>query len=667
MNKFSSCFLKLRSVIQKMAYLVLIMAVFPFNIQGQEKIDSLQNLLEHSEGRNKVDIFIQLSKTYRELNSESSYYYATLAEELAGEHNYARGRADASMLMGELFMNNGQFTEAIEACSRAIETYRTVNDSDALIHALYTRGKLYRISGDYDEALANFLESLSISEETGDKNGIAYAYLNIGIVYATRMGESSEKGLPFFLDALALGKEIKDSTCISYALNNIALVYLDLEEYDKALEYHFESLELKRSLGDKTAEGSSLGNIADIYYLKDDFDRSIEYNRQALAIYRELNEKQGIIYTLLELGHTYTELKNFARANEYLKEALVLVQEQESLQLKSGAYQYMFEYFEETGDFKNALAYHELYKLIEDSIYSVRSSSQIAEMRTLYETEKIQAENTRLLNEQTIRDLQIRKSENLKIFFIIALVLTAAIAGFAYYGFRQKQKANRFLEERNRFEIENKKKAINLFGQQVSKEVALELLSDSYKSGSKKLFACIMFLDIRDFTPFVADKEPDEIIQYQNDVFGFMIDLVSKHHGIINQFMGDGFMATFGAPASSGNDCQNAVDASIEIVRTLQKKSSQGSLPPTKIGVGLHAGHIVTGNVGTQERKQYSITGNTVILASRIEQLNKEYQSEILVSKEVFDRIDQQELNAIPLGSVILKGRQEPIEVIRIS
>ena len=175
-----------------------------------------------------------------------------------------------------------------------------------------------------------------------------------------------------------------------------------------------------------------------------------------------------------------------------------------------------------------------------------------------------------------------------------------------------------------------------------------------------------MFLDIRDFTPYAADKEPDEIIQYQNDVFGFMIDIISKNHGIINQFMGDGFMATFGAPASSGNDCQNAVNASLRIIDQLKKKLDNDELPKTRIGIGLHAGYIVTGNVGTTERKQYSITGNTVILASRIEQLNKDYQSDILISREVLDKVDIVNLKVQNLGKVKIKGRLEPMEILRL-
>lgn len=173
-----------------------------------------------------------------------------------------------------------------------------------------------------------------------------------------------------------------------------------------------------------------------------------------------------------------------------------------------------------------------------------------------------------------------------------------------------------------------------------------------------------MFLDIRDYTPFTEGKNPEEIIKFQNDAFGFMIEIINKNHGIINQFMGDGFMATFSAPVSTETDCQNAVDSAIKISEELNEKIKNGNIPNIKIGIGLHAGEVVTGNVGTTTRKQYSATGNVVILASRIEQLNKKYNSTVLISKEVLETVKIE--NYTSLGEVNVKGRQKPIEIFRV-
>ncbi len=214
-------------------------------------------------------------------------------------------------------------------------------------------------------------------------------------------------------------------------------------------------------------------------------------------------------------------------------------------------------------------------------------------------------------------------------------------------------------QERNRIE--------KVFGQQVSPEIVEEFIRNKLEVKSKKHHACIMFLDIRDFTVFCEDKNPEEIVQYQNDIFSFMIEIVNKHRGIINQIVGDGFMATFGAPISSGSDIQNAVNASLEIVAELKRRNAHKKISPTKIGIGLHAGEIVAGNVGTSFRKQYSITGNTVILAARLESLNKEFNSQILASKEVVNQMKLDEVKTEYIGMVAIKGRTEPVEVYKLA
>jgi adenylate cyclase len=214
------------------------------------------------------------------------------------------------------------------------------------------------------------------------------------------------------------------------------------------------------------------------------------------------------------------------------------------------------------------------------------------------------------------------------------------------------------IDERNRLE--------KLFGQQVSQEIVDEIIETKQEIESKIRNACIMFLDIRDFTSFSEKRLPEEIVEYQNKIFSFMIEIVNKNHGIINQILGDGFMATFGAPIPSANDCQNAFNVSTQILTELNRQNSSGEIPFTRIGIGMHYGQVVTGNVGTSFRKQYSITGNTVILASRIEQLNKEFNSNILISKEVLERIALNGFNPQFLGLVNVKGRSEPIEIYKL-
>jgi adenylate cyclase len=215
------------------------------------------------------------------------------------------------------------------------------------------------------------------------------------------------------------------------------------------------------------------------------------------------------------------------------------------------------------------------------------------------------------------------------------------------------------LQERNDLE--------KAFGQQVSKEVVDEFIQNNLAITSREREATIVFLDIRDFSNFCEGKTPEEINKYQNEVLSFMIDIVKKNRGIVNQILGDGFMATFGAPVEDEKHTDNAVNAAKEIIRQLNFNNEEGKIEKTKVGIGIHCGEVVTGNVGTEDRMQYSVTGNTVILAARLEQLNKEFNSSVIVSKDVIDNMKTEGVEYISLGNVNVKGFANPIGVYRIS
>jgi adenylate cyclase len=215
--------------------------------------------------------------------------------------------------------------------------------------------------------------------------------------------------------------------------------------------------------------------------------------------------------------------------------------------------------------------------------------------------------------------------------------------------------------------IQERNKLEKVFGQQVSKEIVDEFIKNRMKISSKKRIATVMFLDIRNFSKFCEGKNPEEINKYQNEVLGFMIQIVNKNYGIVNQILGDGFMATYGAPVENENHIQNAVSAALQILDDLNKKNKNEQIPKTDIGIGIHTGEVFTGNVGTEDRQQYSVTGNTVILAARLEQLNKEFNSSVIVSKDVIDNLKTEGVEFLSLGNVTVKGFANPIEVYKLS
>ena len=208
---------------------------------------------------------------------------------------------------------------------------------------------------------------------------------------------------------------------------------------------------------------------------------------------------------------------------------------------------------------------------------------------------------------------------------------------------------------------------VSVFGQHVSPAVVDQLLVHKEEMNSANRYVCVMFLDIRNFTTFSERRTPEEVVTYLNTLFEFMIDAVNRHQGIINKFLGDGFMAVFGAPLPDALECRHAVDAALEIIARLEPMAAQGLIPVTRVGIGLHAGEATTGNIGSSARKEYTLIGDVVNLASRIESLNKEFNSNLLVSEPVWQAIGGPTFGGEALGPAKVKGREEAVQVFKLA
>lgn len=645
-------------------FFLIILFGFGHVVWSQSADDDIKTKLNKTVGADRVDALNRLSEEIHYDDPKQGMHYAEAGIDLAQKVSYMEGEVRGYVNLGSIHRKLGAFNKAKDAYLIALQISTRYNYTHGKGEAYNGLGIVYNLLGDFDMATDAFFNSLKMCEQDGDIPGKAHALNNIGVVYW--YAENLNKSLEYYIKALEIRKKIGDKNDIAASLNNIGNTYATLGENEKSLEYLLEALSIQQGIGGNEVLFALQINLGTVYANLDDQDKALQYFRKGMVIAKKREDSWGMAEVFDYMGLCYLNLKDYSKAESLFKQSLNLAEPIKAKTVLQQSYHNLSDLYLLKKEYKKSLEYYKLYSDVKDSIFNETSSKQMAELQTRYETEQKEAAINELTNAKEIQDLELKKSENLKLFFTIASILTLLLAVFGFYGYRQKRQANVLLQERNKLEVENKNRAINLFGQQVSKEVASELLSDSFNGESKKLFACVMFLDIRGFTPLVENKTPSEIIQFQNDVFGFMIDIISKHHGIINQFLGDGFMATFGAPASFGNDSQNAVTASMEIVETLRIKCESGELPETKIGIGLHSGHIVTGNVGTNERKQYSITGNTVILASRIEQLNKTYGSEILISKEVFENLDQNHWKTENLGAVKVKGRVEPMEIVRL-
>ena len=206
-----------------------------------------------------------------------------------------------------------------------------------------------------------------------------------------------------------------------------------------------------------------------------------------------------------------------------------------------------------------------------------------------------------------------------------------------------------------------------LFGQQISHEIAQQLISSEEEIKATNFDVTIMFLDIRDFTVFADSKKPSEVAEFQNIVFSDLIEIILKNHGIVLQLLGDGLMAVFGAPVTNPQHANEAIKSGFEILERIDRLSESGRIPKIRIGIGLNSGNIIAGNIGNEQRKAYSLTGKNVIIAARIESLNKTYRSQFLVSEATLNAIESEKPAHQDLGEVNLKGIEAPIHIYQLA
>jgi adenylate cyclase len=230
----------------------------------------------------------------------------------------------------------------------------------------------------------------------------------------------------------------------------------------------------------------------------------------------------------------------------------------------------------------------------------------------------------------------------------------------------------RYLEERGlkaRSEAE-RKELMGLFARYVSPEVAAEIWnrrSEIVLAGQEKT-ATILFSDIRNFTQLTAGKPSADVLAWLNEYLTAMDDVIRRNGGFLNKFIGDGIMVLFGVPLGTDarTDACHAVETALEMLERVnelnRKHAGDGKYPELKIGVGIHTGTVTAGNVGSLNRLEYSVIGEAVNLASRLESLTKEFKAPIVISPETYVLVkDRFEIRL--LGETLVRGFSEKIQM----
>lgn len=207
----------------------------------------------------------------------------------------------------------------------------------------------------------------------------------------------------------------------------------------------------------------------------------------------------------------------------------------------------------------------------------------------------------------------------------------------------------------------------NLLGKVVSHEIAEKLLAGKFELGGEEREVTILFSDIRNFTTLSERLEPQQVVSMLNTYLTTMTEIIEKNGGVVDKYVGDEIMALFGAPVSREGDADMALRSALEMRRALSEVNAgfrDSGVPELEMGIGINTGVVVAGNIGSRSRLNYTVIGDGVNTASRLERLtkNKEYSAKIIVSEATLKKA-REKYQTRPLGDVTVKGKSESVSI----
>ncbi len=221
--------------------------------------------------------------------------------------------------------------------------------------------------------------------------------------------------------------------------------------------------------------------------------------------------------------------------------------------------------------------------------------------------------------------------------------------------------------------LEEKERIKASFGKYVSGHILEKILkNDSVaKLEGEKRKITILFSDIRNFTSLSEHLPPEHVVCFLNEYFEYMIEIIFKHQGTLDKFLGDGIMVEFGAPLDDEKQQIHALNAALEmqqVVKDLRNKWHDKQYKNIQIGIGIHTGEAIVGNIGSSKRMEYTAIGDTVNVAARLEHLTRELKQEIIISETTYLKVkDLPNVAFTMLGPTLLRGREEKLMAFSVT
>ena len=402
-----------RKIIAFTAWLCL---VFPSHLFAGYNLDSMIRVLPGMPAdTSKVVLLNRISEALRFNDQDSAAVYSDSARALAEKLNFKRGLLYSLMNLANYNSTRHKFKVALDLNLKALLLSQELKEEKAEVRIYRSIGTTYYGIHDFDNGLKNYEEGLKIAEQIGYRSELPAFYSNLGIMWHSK--KDYGKAMEYYIKALKLADANKDMRSKSYVLNSMGKLYYDIgkkderpQDFEQAIKYYKQSLDLKKEMNDKRGMANTLGNIGDVLIERGRYDDALDYYKQGYALARE------------------------TQYNEWLETGCFI----------------MSDIYVKLGDYKSAYLVHKEYVAIKDTLESIADRKAMADLQDKFDDEQREKTIELQQKENELLEAQV-KSRNTTLGFASAgLVIVIVFAFFLYRSYREKQKINMVIEEKNK-------------------------------------------------------------------------------------------------------------------------------------------------------------------------------------------------------------------------